>query len=400
MQFRMKQLLLIAAFCAAPLALHAQQLTVAGHDVQVHGFISQGFVDTGTGNNNWLTMNSSKGSFAMTDGGVNISTQINDKFRVGAQLYDRNLGALGNWHPELDWAVADYRFTSWLGVRGGKVKTTFGLFNDTQDLDFLHTFALLPQSVYPVDVRDANIAHLGGDVYGSIPLKGGLGSLSYTAFVGHRNDSMESGISYFLAARGTTEQTYGGLQYGVDLRWNTPLKGVLVGISRLNEDLSGFGLRLAQPNLEKTKGKPDFTNQFYGEYTRGKLRIDSEYKRFYRDHLIRNLTAEDATNVHAWYISGAYRFTKWLELGSYYSRYTITSTFLELHDTSLPSGHDYDKVVTGRFDINRFWNVKVEGHFMDGYGFGPYPNGFYPQVNPNGFKPKTNALVIKTGFNF
>jgi hypothetical protein len=44
--------------------------------------------------------------------------------------------------------------------------------------------------------------------------------------------------------------------------------------------------------------------------------------------------------------------------------------------------------------------VKVEGHFMDGFGFGPYPNGFYPQENPTGFKSTTNAMVLKTGFNF
>jgi hypothetical protein len=99
-------------------------------------------------------------------------------------------------------------------------------------------------------------------------------------------------------------------------------------------------------------------------------------------------------------VAGSYRVIKRLELGSYYSRYTITSSFLNLSDTSLPSGHDYDKAVTGRVDLNRFWNVKVEGHFMDGFGFGPYPNGFYPQENPTGFKSTTNAMVLKTGFNF
>jgi len=42
----------------------------------------------------------------------------------------------------------------------------------------------------------------------------------------------------------------------------------------------------------------------------------------------------------------------------------------------------------------------LEGHFMNGYGFGPYPDGFYSQDNPQGFAPNTNALVVKTGFNF
>jgi hypothetical protein len=51
-------------------------------------------------------------------------------------------------------------------------------------------------------------------------------------------------------------------------------------------------------------------------------------------------------------------------------------------------------------NLNRFWNVKVEGHFMDGYGSSTYPDGFYPQVNPQGFKPNTDALVVKTGVSF
>jgi hypothetical protein len=44
--------------------------------------------------------------------------------------------------------------------------------------------------------------------------------------------------------------------------------------------------------------------------------------------------------------------------------------------------------------------VKLEGHFINGYGVGTYPDGFYPQQNPQGFRTNTNALVIKTGFHF
>jgi hypothetical protein len=35
--------------------------------------------------------------------GLNASSQLTDKFRIGAQVYDRNLGQLGQWHPSLDW---------------------------------------------------------------------------------------------------------------------------------------------------------------------------------------------------------------------------------------------------------------------------------------------------------
>jgi hypothetical protein len=409
-----RQSLPLLLFCLsiAPVTSRAQDFKLFGRDVQIHGFASQGFVHTDE--NNWLTMDTQGvGSAAFTEFGLNLSAPVTDKLRVSAQVYDRNLGQLGQYHPSLDWAVADYRFKSWFGVRGGKVKTTLGLYNDTQDEDFLHTFALLPQSVYPIDLRDATIAHLGGDIYGNVPLKHRLGELSYTAYAGHRSDSIYSGYPSLLSQFGTHFTSFGGLQYGGDLRWNTPLKGLLIGASHLDQDTTGKGTSVNPLNPAggvipySESSKADWTNQFYGEYTRGKLRIDSEYRRYVRDQLVFSGTGENEDDVRGWYLSGAYRIIKRLEIGSYYSRYSITSVnggalagFPAQTDTSLPANHVYDKVITARVDLNRFWNVKAECHLMNGYGSSTYPDGFYPQVNPRGFKPNTNALVVKTSFYF
>ncbi|HET9305375.1 MAG TPA: hypothetical protein VFO46_05050 [Candidatus Sulfotelmatobacter sp.] len=392
----------------------AQELKILDHTVQIHGFASQGFVHTD--HNNWLTMYTSHvGSGEYTDFAANASTQISDHLRVGAQIYDRNLGKLGRWHPSLDWAFADYRYKPWLGIRAGKVETVLGLYNDTQDLDFVRTFALLPQSVYPTDVRDATNAHAGGDLYGSISLKRHLGTLSYTAYAGHRSDSSHSGYPYLLSQWGTKFQNFGALQYGGDLRWKTPIRGVLIGASRLNQNTEGSGTSVNPGNRSGGRipyyecSKADWMNQFYGQYSFSKLRIDSEYRRYLRNQSIFGGASVNITDVRGWYVSGTYRVAKRLELGSYYSRYTITSVvggaLLDLGipqrtDTNLPENHIYDKVVAARIDLNQFWNVHVEGHFMDGYGSGNYPNGFYPQVNPDGFQPTTNALVLKTSLSF
>jgi hypothetical protein len=116
MQLRMQSIALLAAVCAAPAALDAQfDFNVDGRDVQFHSFAQQGFGYTNE--NNFLTMPTSQGSFAMTDAGVNASVAITDKFRVGAQVYARNIGDLGNYHVQLDWAYGDYKFKDWLGVR-------------------------------------------------------------------------------------------------------------------------------------------------------------------------------------------------------------------------------------------------------------------------------------------
>jgi hypothetical protein len=379
--------------CACVSTLMAQDFKLDNHDVQVHGFASQGFVSTN--GNNWLTMNTGNvGSGQFTDFGGNVSIQLSDKLLVGAQVYDRNLGQLGRWHPQLDWAVASYKFRPWLRFRGGKVKTTMGLYNDTQDLDFLHTFALLPQSVYPTDVRDATLAHLGGDVYGDIPIGEKGGTLSYTAYVGHRQDSPYGGYAYLI---GSSFNRMGGLQYGSDVRWATPVKGLLVGMSRLDEDISAE-FAAGTPGATTLKSKYDWTNQFYGQYTWKKLVVDSEYRRYSLDATI-NGGPEFQTDVRGWYVAASYQIAKRFQVGSYYSHYSINVP----DNLLIPAGdgHDYDKVVTFRYDVNRFVNVKVEGHFMDGYGLpDDYPNGFYSVNNPQGLKPNTNALVVKTSFKF
>jgi hypothetical protein len=404
--------LALLCFVLAPLGLPAQDFKIDGREIQIHGFAAQGFIYTDE--NNWLTMHTSQGSGAFTDFGANISTQVTDKLRIGGQVYDRNLGNLGEWHPSLDWALADYRFKPWFGIRAGKVKTTLGLYNDTQDLDFLHTFVLLPQGIYPTDIRDATIAHLGGDIYGTFSLTHGLGDLSYTAYAGDRRDSIYSGYTYLASQYGVHYSRYGGLQYGGDLRWNTPLRGLLVGISRMNEDLTGNATFISP--YDPTGGfvpytdasKADWTNQYYGEYTRGKLLVDSEYRRFVHDDVINGGILLTASDIRGWYVSGTYHAVKRISLGSYYSHYSITTgsggplaaLFPDHTDTSLPANHIYDKVITARLDLKRFWYLKVEGHFMNGYGDGTFPDGFYPQVNPQGFKPDTDALVVKTGMNF
>ena len=362
---KIQTIMLAVALSTAPGLLHAQfDFTVDNRDIQIHSFGSEAF--SYTNNNNYLTMNTSQGSFAMTDIGANISTQITDKFRVGAQLYDRNIGKLGDYKLQLDWAVADYKFKDWFGIRGGVVKTTFGLENDTQDVDFLHTFALLPQSIYPTDLRDALIRHRGGDVYGLIPLKR-LGSLSYTGFAGLRVDGVNGGYIYMLQASGIYMTQYGGLQFGGDFKWNTPVKGLLLGYANMNENITGTGTYnspyFGKGAYEEHSNK-DRTNQLYGEYTIGNLKIDAEYRRAWRDQQVFNGFFGVTTDTRGAYLSGEYRFSKRFTLGSYYSR--LVPVWRENHGS--PDNHLYDKVVTARVDINNHIDVKVEGHFMDGAG--------------------------------
>lgn len=417
--YRRIWIVLLIPICAA--ALQAQEFRLFDRNVQVHGFASQGFVHTD--DNNWLTMNTAHfGSGEFTDFGANASTQVTDQLHVGAQIYDRNIGQLGKWHPELDWAYADYRWKPWLGVRGGKVKTVLGLYNDTQDLEFLHTFALLPQGIYSTDMRDATLSHLGGDVYGTFALGKSLGKLSYTGYAGDHTESIYGGYPHLLQIHGIYINHSSGLTDGGDLRWTTPAKGLLVGASyednhlrntgKLNPSVALGGPDITVPYWEQSR--QEYIQQFYGEYTIGNLRVDSEYRRYWRNFTIFNGKFAALFDTRAWYTSAGYRVNKRVEFGGYYSHFgenwivTVPGQ-VESPSESAPDRHLYDKVITARVDLKKYWYAKVEGHFMDGYAGFMYPDGFYPQVNQIGacpqnqcqaLRPNTNALVVKTGVYF
>ena len=79
---------------------------IGGREVQLHGYLSVGYVSST--DNNYLRMETSRGS-AFTESGLAVSSQITNKFRVGAQLYNRYFGELGKGRVYLDWMFADYR---------------------------------------------------------------------------------------------------------------------------------------------------------------------------------------------------------------------------------------------------------------------------------------------------
>jgi hypothetical protein len=416
---RVNIVLIVAAISLAPALLDAQvEFEVADREVQIHGFLSQGFAYSNQ--NNFLTMNTSQGSGAMTDFGFNITTQLTDRIRVGAQVYDRNIGQLGRWHPLLDYAYVDYRFEDWFGVRAGRVKTQMGLYTSTQDADFLRPWALLPQSVYPTDLRSTTIAHDGVDLYGAIPL-GRAGSLAYTAYAGVRPDDRYSGLYYQLEDFGWRAHNHiSASMTGADVRWDTPVSGLTVGASQIfqkertalpSTEIAAPGFPpLTLPDIEAVAG-PYRTTAAYADYGLGKLHLAAEYRRnihfvdlegWPAGRYVRDL------NEKVWFVSGSYRVNKWVEFGAYESRYYVDHPEALDFAGGLPLDasvyHVFDHVATLRVDLAHCWNVKVEGHFMNGIGDPFSPHGFYLRNNSTNFtpsfKPTTNMVVIRTGWDF
>jgi hypothetical protein len=384
----------LAALGAAQ-AQAQSSVTVAGREIQVHGFVQQGFVFTN--NNSFLTMGSDNGSGEMTDGAFNVSSKLHDKLRVGAQVYARNLGQFGNGRVELDWVFADYQVNEKIGFRGGKVKTQLGLINDTQDMEFLHTWALLPQAVYPLDLRSVTIAHTGGDVYGRLDTKK-AGAFAYSAYFGVLPDDKRGGYRYGLEDRGLGVigdiKRHGG---GGDLRWTAPLEGLQVGVSHL-ESRGEFNLRSAAIpiplNVDLTRWN---ITALYSDYQYEDWHFSGEWRRTLAELTVTPSAAPTAPiESIGWFLAGAYRIAKPLELGAYYSNY-VANTDLS---GSLDNNHVGGPTMTARYDFPRYVSIKAEMHFLDGYGDPLSPRGFYPRTNTSGFSNGTNMFVLRTAFSF
>ena len=369
------------AVCAG--SLQAQE----DHTPQFHGFFTQAF--TYSGDNNYLGMNSGSGSLGWTEGALNVNERVTENLRVGAQIHMTRLGKFGEWTPTLDWALADYKLKPWLRFRAGKVKIRWGLYNDTQDADPGYLWSLLPEPVYAVDFRATNLSQWGGEAYGNIHLGSRGGELGYSVYHGYYWDAPNDGyMEQFHESGEYFSKRPGGITPGFDLRWKTPLTGFTLGGSLMFYDAHGTlvdGSSYQQPLT--------FWPTYYAQYERGKLTLSGQYVRLVQwtdTHAPGAALESSVVDSRAWFITAAYHLTDKLQVGGYYTHYIVAGA-----DLSDPANRYRDWVVSTRYEFNRFFYSKLEGHWITGNGV-----GFYGFDNPNGLASGNKLLVVKLGFCF
>jgi len=374
--------------------VHAMEVDILG-GIDVHGFISQGYMESS--DNNYLANNSSDGTFGFNEMGINFSKQLTDKLRIGLQIFSRDLGAIGNNDIVLDWAFADYRWKDWLGLRVGRIKAPHGLYNETRDIDMLRTSIFLPQSVYTELNRDTMVAINGLGVYGNVTA-GMAGGFSYYLLGGTMDVDNDEGNG---AVRQANDQGIVNVSEDFDfeevyvaaLEWQAPVNDLpFVDSLKLKwtyrtsdftitylttSDFPFFGAGY------EGVSEPDGRHAQYVyslEYTWENLMMAFEFTQV-RSELITNFALPVPASSTNWlkqqgyYISAAYRVNNWFETGAYYSRYKADSedpngggvdTFgIPNYDPNHRAFlHDY--ALSLRFDINEYWVAKLEGHYMNG----------------------------------
>jgi hypothetical protein len=377
--FRFAPLLLLLCLIAS--LTWAQDLS----GIAIHGFATQGLLYSS--HNNYLTTESSSGSLQWTHGAISVTDSLSDNLRVGIQLHMYQLGQLGGPNIVVDWASGDYRVNDGFGIRAGKVKTVFGLFNDSQDVDAVFLWSLLPECCYPADNETFFLSHLGGDAYGQISLGNRAGKIAYDGYAGADNLDLHGGyVKQFVDAGFTFSSAPGGKTYGGDLRWKAPLQGLTMGGSILVQAIDGSG---PEGSLHIA---PFQISGEYAQFSRGRWYFGAEHGRSPFNVVITSLqgTFSLPSDTRDWFVMGSYRVAKKLQVGSYYGHYVNAS-----YNTSLPQNYSKETVFSTRYDLNSYFYLKLEDHFLHGTAL-----GYYASTNPNGLQPNSNILAAKIGFSF
>ncbi|MGE0551541.1 MAG: hypothetical protein AB7O24_17835 [Kofleriaceae bacterium] len=349
--------------------------------LQIHGFVSQGaFLSTA----NEYIGKSSRGSVAMFEAGLNVSTEVADRLRAGIQLFGRDVGRFRDLPPRLDWAYLDYRWRPWLGMRAGVIKMPFGLYNEFVDVDASRVSILTPQSVYPLRNRSALLAHTGFGLYGNKSI-GRAGDLEYQTWFGTLNVP-ENALNVAGATLDSIDTKY---VTGAQAFWITPLEGLRVGGTYIRTSID-FNLTvdpaLANALISMGLVPADYDGKLRVsqrplwlwlasvEYTREDWLFAAEYGRVRQRQTTSLPLLLPTTKLESEVFYGmvTHRLCDWLEAGGYYS-----VSHADVHDRQGRNAMRFpqrirafqrDLTATLRFDVNDHWLWKLEGHFIDGAG--------------------------------
>jgi hypothetical protein len=381
-----KKTMTFSAFLFALLYFTAAAHSMDLNGVDVHGFISQGFVKT-TKENNFPVTNSGKGSFNFNDFGINFAKELTDDLHMGMQLFAFDRGSYGRDQITLDWAFGDYRLKDWLGIRIGKIKIPLGLYNEARDNDALRTFIFLPQQAYYDYERDSLVAIMGGGVYGSIPM-GAYGTLNYQIEAGTIPAVADGGFAQEIGGMISTTNATLNLDsissrtsIAHSLEWRTPVKGLRALVTGLHTTLSGTanGINLdTEENVNADWGYDSLHRYMFSlEYTYRDLVVSGEYelddytlRADYSDPTLEDFSSRQETD--SWCLIASYRFNEWFELGGFHHE-----VYADRHHRDGSTFEDFgmfapynmlwkDSALTLRFDPLPYMVFKLEGHKING----------------------------------
>jgi hypothetical protein len=336
-------------------------------DYQFHGFAAQGFA-LSDGNNAYGS--SSDGSFDFYELGVNGTVDFGHGLLASGQGLMRRAGALDRAGARFDYGLLDYRFLRGgdvdAGVRIGRVKNPFGLFNETRDVVFTRPGITLPQSVYfdAAGTRTLLFSSDGGQLYGgwqhgdqylslvfSRALDFNLNDDQRRAFTSDMNIPNDIHVSGLSFARLMNE--WGGGLWRAGATWTTAQLSI-----RPNQQsplTADFDIDLFVLSLSRNGERYALTAEYQATHSRGSS----------------NFVPINDTWSDGFYVQGDWRFApRWRALLRYDASYSDRNDRDGSNVAALGGNrhtqfaHDITAGIDWRLDPH--WGIWAEVHRIDG----------------------------------
>lgn len=345
-------------------------IVLANDNYQVHGFLTQGF--TYTTDNNFFGESSDNGSFEFTEIGINISGNLAEQVFGSAQLISRTTGAFYDGSPEIDYAMLDFNLVNenqWIGgLRIGRTKNPYGLYNDGRDAAVTRNGILLPQSIYFDKVRNLIMHGDGIQAYADINMD---------------NADLFIQSSYGYSEMGeNVEHTYLGADFPGEMEENDPL-----WVTRLIYEFQGGKFRLGYTKIlgdmkyrpgsfdPITAGTVDFDQDIFSfEYNQEYWSFTAEYMQ--QDIDWRNLSVMHDNNDHVadgFYFQGTFQTSDKTELfirydESHVNRGDKYGKQAAMRPLAGPAFAHYAKdwTVGYRWDVTKDLMLRAEYHNVEG----------------------------------
>jgi hypothetical protein len=343
--------------------------------VDIHGFMSQGYIQTSK--YNYGNAKTDSGTFEFNEMGLSFMSSLSDDLNFGLQFFSYDFGSNGNNQFRLDWAYADYNLNKWFGARIGKLKVPLGLYNESRDIDSSRSTIFLPSVYANGAFRHLFVGVNGGLIYGLLP-----SGLSYQFQAGQIDDQKIKDYGYEDKGHTLSDVSMENV-IATQLQWETPLDGLLIALS--SWQLNGLATKregTASPMGDggfRRAGEATFVSSsfkkldqyvFSAEYTHNNFMAVFELNRTETDIYIKGIYQLDNSSYfnrhvdvsnYGYYLTTSYRLLDWFE-----TAITFSESYLDKDSRDNPEEYMKDYFATLLFDITDSWLIKVEAHKMNG----------------------------------
>jgi hypothetical protein len=333
--------------------------------LQVHGFAMQAGIHTS--DNSFGGDSDDAVSSDYNEAGLNVSAEFFQRLRLSVQMVARNAGDYDTGALRTDYAQIDFAAISNVsdkaGIRVGRVKNAYGLFNDTRDVAHTRPSIYLPPIIYWEQLRDIMLYRDGGAIYWDN--SGDHGTFSFDAGVGKPQ----------ITERMATETLF----FQVD---HIDADDPRVVVARLLWEDAGGNLRLALSTLQAESGvdvgfEGDFKARLYLaslQYSTEKWQLTSEAAFFNYDLSLndpflsafsRNTYGDAIYVQYAWFFTPDWQVYARYDIG-YFDRHDRDGDSFETLMIPAAAAFSRDAGIGTRWDIDENWMLSFEAHYIEG----------------------------------